>query len=408
LKYFRGPYRPQTLDSRLQTNSFMKIDKKLFVLVILTLVIKLLLCAFAAVHAPQGKILVDSHDYLATAQTLAKTGTFGRTLADGSVDPEFFRTPGYPLFLAVFHHLLHWSLDGVIVLQVLLSVAAALICARAAALIDPRLEILTAAILLFDPTITVYSLLVLTESLFLFLMALFLYFFVDYFRTRQIRWVIAAAVTLAAAVYVRPIGLYLGVLVACFIAGANWKTSLKRGLIHALVFITIVYGAIGAWYVRNHQQGGGWRFSSITGVISSSKGLWGSYERRTDRRSAGLDPATYYLSAASRGVMTLLTRPGSMKYFQSDLLKKAGKIVGYPFTVLMMIGFLRGLSRALRVEALAFTALVALYFIGASVGGAIWQEAPRFRVAMMPFLAVISAYGWLILWAFQKEKRGKL
>jgi 4-amino-4-deoxy-L-arabinose transferase-like glycosyltransferase len=369
---------------------------KLLYVVLFALAIKTALCVFSAVKVPQAKVLVDSHVYLETARTLAFKGVFGQTQSDGGVAVEILRTPGYPLFLAVFHHYLKIPLDGIIMLQILMTVAAALICAKTASLIDERFGFLTAVILLFDLSVTVYSMLILTESLFFLLLSVFLYFSVVYFKDVRLKWAILAALTLAAAVYVRPIGFYLGIVVAVFLAGASWKTNAKRALVHAFVFIMVVYATIGLWLMRNYAQGVGFNFTSVDNAVASTYGLIGGYERHKEFLPTKLQhEKMWYINATGRGLATLMTKPGSLKYFGSKPLKVAGKVFGYPFNLFVLAGLLIGITRCQKHIPLLFVACVLTYFIGVSLFGVMWREAARFRVSMMPFIAILSAYGWV-------------
>jgi hypothetical protein len=44
-----------------------------------------------------------------------------------------------------------------------------------------------------------------------------------------------------------------------------------------------------------------------------------------------------------------------------------------------------------------FQLFTILYFTIVSIAGGMWVVGERFRVPIMPFIAVISAYGWMSL-----------
>ncbi|HLF18862.1 MAG TPA: glycosyltransferase family 39 protein [Candidatus Omnitrophota bacterium] len=368
-------------------------NKRLIIVFFLAFFLKLALFSYASLKAPQSKFLVDSSDYLATASTLAQTGSFARQNPDGSLHYEHFRTPGYPFFLAVFHFIGGIPLEGIILIQIFLNLLSAVFTYKTAMLIDQRLAFLSAVIMLFDPSITVFSLMVLTESLFLFFMSLLMFFFVKYLKSEAVKWLVVSAVILAAATYIKPVTYYLALFLAVFIALRALRSTRKMFVVHGILFMAIVYVLLGVWQYRNYQIVNDARFSSIT-VFAKSKGLYKSYERHDDRITQGLNPAFHYLNTVSRSVLILFTKPPSLKYFESDYLKWAGKIISYPFIIFWMVGLLIGLSRSERQSPFLFASIVVIYFVGVTVTAVLWREAPRFRVPMMPFIALLASHGW--------------
>jgi hypothetical protein len=241
----------------------MKNSKYFFSIVAVAVLVKLLLLAFLVTHAPQNRFQNDSRDYLETAQVLSAKGVFAKANSDGSLRYELYRTPGYPVFLALLQGLMKVPLNGVILFQIFLAILAAWFTYKAAVQIDYRIAFLSAVIILYDPPVSIFSLLILSETLFLFLMAIFLFSFVLYLKDNKLTLVILSALIVAAATYVRPVSYYLGAAMAIFITYANIRVNFKRALIHALIFLVIVYGALGAWQVRNYKRFGQKTFSSV-------------------------------------------------------------------------------------------------------------------------------------------------
>ena len=377
----------------------LKRKRYFFALIIAALSIKLGIFAYAAFYAPQLRMENDSPSYLKPAEMLARTGSFIGSGADGVLKYDTWRTPGYPLFLAVFHYLLKLPLGGIIFLQVFLTVLAALFTYRAAIAIDPKLGLLSAVIVLFDLPITIFSLMILTEALFLFLIALFLLGFTFYLKEGRIKFIILSALTLAASAYVRPAAYYLGGVMAAFIVYANLRKQekLSRGLIHALIFFTLVYGPLGLWQARNYLRTGDVAFSSIiqSNLLAGEPiGLLHSYSRNHDPYTQGMAPAPYYANVTVRCFLSLMTRPGSLKYLGSQALTAAGKTFGYPWMVFWVIGLLAGIVRMRGNLYYQSMLVVILYFISASIINVMWLVCERLRIPMMPFIAIIAAYGW--------------
>ncbi|MDD2679593.1 MAG: glycosyltransferase family 39 protein [Candidatus Omnitrophica bacterium] len=382
-------------------------NTKYFSVIAVAILIKILLFAFLVMYAPQSRFQSDSRDYLETAQVLSSRGAFAKADSDGSLRYELFRTPGYPVFLAFLQGLMKVPLNGVILFQVFLAILAAWITYKAALQIDYRIAFLSAVIVLYDPPISIFSLIILSETLFLFLTALFMLSFVLYLRNNKTGPVILSALMLAAATYVRPITYYLGAAVAIFIIYARIRVNFKRAFIHALIFLVIVYGLLGAWQVRNYKQAGQKTFCSVIQGNCAYMGLAGSYARFKDSIAKGMGPAHYYASATSRCFLSLMTRPGPFKYFKSAALSVAGRVLAYPWLVFWIIGFIAGIMQARRNIYYQFMFFIILYFIFTSIGGAGWIVGERFRIPMVPFIAVTSAAGWVALagyWARRKEK----
>lgn len=375
-------------------NSMPKSNRYFLYAVIIAVIIKLSLFAFAAIHAPQGKMPGDAGEYLKLSDVLASKGVFATQ--DGS-GYEIFRTPGYPVFLAIFHGLMRIPLDGIVFIQIAMTLLAALITYRTALMIEPKIAFLSAAIILYDPPITLFSLVILTETLFLLLISLFMFFFVRYLKGKKTGHLILSAFILALAAYVRPVAYYLGFAVPFFILYAGWRENFWKGLKNALIFAAAAYFIIGLWQVRNYALCHKSIFCSSNRYNVSTVGLFKSYARNTDPRTQGMAPLPYYVNVTSRSLMSLMTRPGNFKYFQSPQLAAGSRIIGYPWMVFWLSGLIIGAVGRGRNIYVQFMLFIILYFIAASVCGQMWNVDPRLRVAMMPFIAVVSAYGWINL-----------
>jgi len=188
-----------------------------------------------------------------------------------------------------------------------------------------------------------------------------------------------------------------------FIFSTNIKSGFKKKFIHACIFVITVYSLLFLWQWRNNEHFQKFQFSNIDNATVNSQGLYKSYERNEDPYSKGLPPTLYYLNVASRNLMSLMTRPVSFKYFGSDNLKKIGKIFSYPWIAFWLIGLILGVSKAGGNISYQFLLIVILYFIAATIVGTMWGSGARFRVPMMPFIAIISSCGWIWLKAkYQK------
>jgi hypothetical protein len=380
-------------------------NRLFFIFVTLALLLKLFLFFFTTTYSPNGKFEEDSMRYLTPGIFLVQDGVFAQERSGPHTYVyETFRTPGYPLFLGLLHHTLRISLNGIIFIQVLLSILAAFLVYRLAYFINPQLAPLSTIIVLFDPPINVFSLIILTDILFLIFIILFALAFVRYLKDRQLIWLILSAIILAASVYIRPVAYFLGIAVAGFIIGDSALLSKNKvknralsPIVHTLIFLILVYSLVGLWHYRNATKTGMKEFCTIGNATYKVEGLLNSYNRNHDKLTQGWPPPLYYASVTTRCIISFFTRPASFKYFDNKILTKTGKVFAYPWCAFWMIGFLAGLTRIKDNPSLQFFAFMILYFASVTVISTMWGSGPRFLIPCVPFIAIISAYGWMIL-----------
>ncbi len=381
----------------------IKTNKKFLITLLIALFIKLSLFAYAEINAPQAKFQIDSIDYTQTAKNLAAHGAFTNNYnMDGTYSPHIFRTPGYPFFLSILNGTLKIPYSGVILIQIFLTILVALITYKTALHINPRLAYLSSLIVLYDPPVAIFSLMLLTEILFLFLISVFMYVFILYLREKSLKLLVLSALIIAAATYVRPIAYFFGAAIAIFIIyfAVHNNIKFKTLMIHLVTFLLIIYSLIGIWHLRNRRLTGQNTFTTVTQLAASYR----KYYRHDDAITKSLPPVLYYLNAGSRCFVSLMTRPGTLKNFNSQKLKLAGKIIGYPWVVFWFIGFIMGTSKVERSFYLQFLLFVSLFFICGSICGILFGVSSRQRVPMVPFISILSAHGWIWLISVLKSK----
>jgi Dolichyl-phosphate-mannose-protein mannosyltransferase len=175
--------------------------------------------------------------------------------------PDIARTPGYALFLALA------SLAGPIAValaQVIISLFSVALVWRLARSAFPqdRIAIIAAWIFAFEPLSILYSILLLSETLFLALFLFSLIRLVEFLGSRRLRALAAAGLWLAAATFVRPVTYYLPIalaaglmLVLVRVPGMRWKAP--------AVLLLSVLPWLAAWQMRNRGETGFAGFSSI-------------------------------------------------------------------------------------------------------------------------------------------------
>ena len=232
----------------------------------LGLILRLVVPIVGYIHTHDIKMFYcpDTPTYVVPAQELVAHHRF---FADGA--PEIKRTPGYPLLLTI--GLLLGRLELVtILLQILLSCFTIYMVYLIAWLIfkNGRVSIVAATLYAIEPLSIMYASQLLTETLLVALVMMWLYFLVKYLEKQASCYLLASALALAFSVYVRPIGYFLpvmltGGLIAWVIV--NGQKNKGRLLIQIAAFVTLSMGLTVVWQVRNWVETG---YSSFSGVSS--------------------------------------------------------------------------------------------------------------------------------------------
>ncbi len=380
--------------------TFLK--SKFFLFLTLAIFLKLSLFAYSSIYVPETKIQPDSPLYLESGSNIFKHGAFVTLSATGQFNYVHYRTPGYPFFLGFLTIVLNLSLTSVVFIQIILTLLAAYVTYCAAALINKQLAPLSCLIVLFDLPVTVNSMFLLTEPLFLLTISLFMYYFLLYMKNRGFGFLVLSAAALVMATYIRPVTFFLGAGMSGFILISYFKENPKRTIAHAITFSLIVFSLLGIWTLRNHQVTGVYEFSTISHATSNGNGLYKSYERKVDPLKNHIIPSVFYLKVTANSVLQLMTYPGTLKYFRCEPLKAFGKIFGYFWVVFWLTGFLTALIKGKKDLYFWFLFFVIAYFIAVTVWGTIDSASGRFRIPMVPFLSILSAYGWHCLILLKK------
>lgn len=219
----------------------------------------------------------DSARYVALADTLLKHRVFGKTVEEGQMHlaverlrrengtlpppdaegfyPEAFRTPGYPLFLALFG-----GTNGLRIAylaQCLLGSFAALCLVRIALALGcrPRAALVAGWLWALHPAVVTSEVLPLTESLF---SSLALIGLAATTHTTNPAGRAIPGLFIGFAALVRPLGLLY--LPTAIILG--WRTTSRKWLAAAVMVAVAVVPSV-AWAVRNSNTGNGMRVSTV-------------------------------------------------------------------------------------------------------------------------------------------------
>mgnify|MGYP005838512063 CR=1 FL=1 len=248
----------------------MKIIKKvkLIYIILFSFLLResLLLISLIANSGSNGFIHGDSQSYINIAQNLYINSKFYN-----HGHPEIIRTPAYPILLATAKLFGNYILFTIFI-QILISCATVYLIYKIALLIfkQNKYAVLSALLYSFEPFSVSYSCLILTETLFTFFLILSSYFLTKYFYNQSYSLLIISAISISILAYVRPVSLYLPLLVfiAMVISILISKANLtKKMIIHSLIYLIISGIVLLPWLLRNGLVANYWKFSAIQDIV---------------------------------------------------------------------------------------------------------------------------------------------
>lgn len=396
----------------------------------------------------------DSYSYTDPAVTLKLTGHFAKEVS-GTIIPELYRTPGYPLFLIPFltpanqlrHRAVQWT-------QTLLGACTVGLLSLCAMRFwgESKAALLTGALFAFDFVHAIHSLFVLTDVLFVFVLTLALY---ACLRNR-LAW---CGLLLALAALVRPIGVYYPAFLGLLLVGSLVQDRSAKRLGAVMLFFLSSLLPMGAWVARNHAYSGRWSFSSlqdanlylVRAAVLESQTRNIPYEQAVQelekKASASTDEgrrdlwAMDYLRAHKMDYAQFMAKDfikllsgNSMKIAAWALLKDEryapnaapghtlesplsqlkslwiahrglgiGMLAYFLFLGAVYLLCLRGLYRSIRTKGWGVTLVMfssALYFVAVTLGA---DAQARYRLPLLPALFLFAGGGYRI--AASKETR---
>jgi hypothetical protein len=197
----------------------------------------------------------DTYSYLIPGQNLLYHGAF---YADGV--PAVMRTPAYPLFLAVTSVAGFAMASAVNILLSLFCVVLVWRLGRAVSGND-RIGIGAAWLMAIEPMTVIFSILLLSETLFLAFYLFAMERLAWFLRSSRLSAVAVAGLSLAAAAMVRPAAYYLPVALALGLLAVLARKTGLRWKAPALLLICSLPWLV-AWQARNKVETGYSGFSS--------------------------------------------------------------------------------------------------------------------------------------------------
>ena len=216
-------------------------------------------------HDPDRRIDRDTWSYVNPAHALVEDHAFA--LQPSSPDAAFFRTPGYPVFIAAVFTVAGDRFFPVIVAQVLVHLATAwLVFLIARTMFSERVGVIAGVLVAFDPLQIAFAGTLMSETLATFTLTLAAYALLRLLVVPGTRRALALGVALGVAIHVRPVAYYLPVLLVPMAAvhiarRASWGLAIRSVGCILLPLVLLV----GGWQLRNHRAVDSWRFAGVEG-----------------------------------------------------------------------------------------------------------------------------------------------
>jgi len=201
----------------------------------------------------------DSSSYRTLAENLLQNRVFSSSLI-APFSPESFRTPGYPLLLAVlFFFLRNWIV--VLFAQGLLVAFLPLLVYLVGKRLNEKAAFLASLIFIFEPTRIFLSNTLLSDILFSLLLIASLFFFLRFFDEFKTKDILISGLLLGFAVLVRAVAVFLPVIFLAYLFGQarNSKIIWKSSAVFLLGFLIFVF----PWSLRNKLIFNSWQLSSV-------------------------------------------------------------------------------------------------------------------------------------------------
>ncbi len=390
----------------------------------------------------------DARQYRELAESVRAGGGFILETPHHGHGPDLSRTPGYPLFLALFGSGWDTAIPVVVVQHLMvLGIAFLIYWWMRRRGVSERMAIVGFALIAFDLTTMTYASYLLTETLFTLLLWTAV---VLWPRAEDPHGTLSAMATglfWGLATLTRPIAIYLlpGLVLLAATVGRRQPALLKRAAAAGLIGLLVV----SVWYVRNYTLSGHIVFSTIEGenllhyraaLVSLPDGVsledWrgvlrersheASYDTSVPREAAALDRERkrvaidlimqnpfYLYRPVAVGLPRLLIAPNRTYLYrligiehEEWRLKKPGGLpslsglgVELPYILassgyqlLLCLACVVGFIRAVRERNWNFVLplLTLTYLVLLSSG---LETHSRLRVPLVPGMAALAAYG---------------
>lgn len=235
----------------------MKLNRKLLIIFLLAIILRASMLIIS-IHANGFDNFInnivlapgnDPYTYHQLANNIIQYNSF--TYQPG-LPPVSLRTPGYPLFIAISYSLFGANPLIVLLIQIVLDSLVVIIIYKIANLfLSHSISIIAALLYSLEPHAAIFSLSMYSDTIFVFTMTLFSYFFIKFSVSRKVSYLILSSFTLGVANLIKPSGMFIPLIVIIIIFLIYKKTP-KNFIVKSLTFIIVFSLTITPWILRNY------------------------------------------------------------------------------------------------------------------------------------------------------------
>jgi 4-amino-4-deoxy-L-arabinose transferase-like glycosyltransferase len=362
----------------------------------------------------------DSLAYMRIASSLISGHGFSQGGVSSSID---YRSPLYPIFLAVTYKVFGGSNLAVQVVQAILgAITCWLVYAIGQRLFNTSTGILSALIMSVYPPLVYVSGLLMSEQLFIFLLILSIFLLIRNGRNPSCRWTSLSGICLGLASLTRPAAVVLIPFFAIYLC-LERTLSRKRRFILGIALVSSAFLIISSWTIRNYVRyhefipistAGGFNFylgnndlsdgsdtnatiqlmqkgppGDLKALLSSAptakakERVYYAYTLNWIKNHPGRFLLLYVKKLAN---LWRLTPDNVSDILKSDTVNVFSALILIPLYVLSIIGMWL-IRRSWRRLLLFYFVLISMSF-----GLALYITSYRFRIPLDPILILFSAY----------------
>ena len=211
----------------------------------------------------------DTESYNSTALAWLQTGSFSYSLDHLDI-PETLRTPGYPFFLGIIYKVFGEGYSSVVLIQIFLSLLSTYVIYLIGTIIfNKKIGLFTALIFSLDPVTISMNYKILSETLFLFFLILFILFGILWLRSPMSYSIpFISGVLLALITLIRPITYFLSpfIMIGIIIWYTTNNYSIREWINQSILFMMPILIIVGGWQYRNFKYGKNSSISQIGGL----------------------------------------------------------------------------------------------------------------------------------------------
>lgn len=243
---------------------------------------------------------LDAREYYQIACNLVDHGVFSQS-ETAPLKPDTWRTPGYPMFLALFMLVLGKSTVTLIVVQQILCILNVWLFYRIALTsLSERRALIAALLFLIEPYQLYYSLWLLATTFFVTLILLTWHLWIRLQNSPSWWGCISSGLLCGLLILVRPVAIFIpviffiGLLLTVIQQYRKHQTFRYAGL-EPIIFMTVCMVVVSGWMIRNKNQSGYFALSDQSGVVLSyfkatEAVLWREGKSRDRYIQTSLDP----------------------------------------------------------------------------------------------------------------------